>query len=516
MGKAVAYSRVSSNEQVLNNSLNHQRRSAEEVASRHGHSLVRYFSDEGISAKDVKRRPQLLLALAYVRENLGPGDVFIILDASRMARNLGDAAVIFDELRRCGVCIVTPNKVYEHDAESRLMWQLESMMADFDNEKKSEQSRERMARRVSDGRWLWRTSLGYVTGNEARPKDERSMVIQAAEAELVVRAFNAVARGESVHSVALSLMSERAWKERFPKHKVASAGKRLRTILADEKYVGRFRCKQTNGEIVKGDWEPIVSIELFDLVQARLGTRTYSPKDTEVDNFVLRRLLNCSICGRKYTSMKAKGGRYPYYICGNASHKREGIPMAEALRQVEVILAQYVIPEPLQASVIASIRDEVAAELQEVLLQKAALSKELRETNERIDRYVEHIVSGTGLSESRLTSMMHRSEERVAELQGRIDQLEVRDETYLNTCMRIAIELLSNPLETWKALSPKEQQAFGAAVFGPDELQVVGRSIQTSNTLKFPSQFANSNPDGDTWYAQRDLNPCCRRERAVS
>jgi len=70
---AVAYVRVSSEEQVTNNSLDTQERECRAYVKRQGWALAQMFRDEGQSAKTLNR-PALMELAGYCRKHKGELD----------------------------------------------------------------------------------------------------------------------------------------------------------------------------------------------------------------------------------------------------------------------------------------------------------------------------------------------------------------------------------------------------------------------------------------------------------
>jgi hypothetical protein len=81
-------------------------------------------------------------------------------------------------------------------------------------------------------------------------------------------------------------------------------------ILNNPFYTGLISIK-TTGECYPGRHEPLISMGLFNQVQARLAGKIRSTK--WVHDFTLRGLFHCSLCGRCLTGEMQKG--HAYYRC---------------------------------------------------------------------------------------------------------------------------------------------------------------------------------------------------------
>lgn len=87
--RAAGYIRVSDESQVETNSLEAQRREIARHCERQQYELVRFYSDEGVSAhtEQIERRPQLVALLEDASR--GQFDVVIVHTLDRWARNVG-------------------------------------------------------------------------------------------------------------------------------------------------------------------------------------------------------------------------------------------------------------------------------------------------------------------------------------------------------------------------------------------------------------------------------------------
>lgn len=97
MKKAIGYIRVSTDKQVKNGiSPEAQREKIEQWSSLNEHSLVKIYSDSGISGKKMDNRPGLREAI----EVLGEGDALVAYSMSRIARSVRDTLDISDMIAK--------------------------------------------------------------------------------------------------------------------------------------------------------------------------------------------------------------------------------------------------------------------------------------------------------------------------------------------------------------------------------------------------------------------------------
>jgi DNA invertase Pin-like site-specific DNA recombinase len=103
MTQAIAYIRVSSNGQVEGTGLDRQRESLEAFAKAAGYELVATYADEGVSGTvDGFDRP----GLADLANNVQEGQVIIVENADRIARDLLVGEVILGTFREHGIKVI--------------------------------------------------------------------------------------------------------------------------------------------------------------------------------------------------------------------------------------------------------------------------------------------------------------------------------------------------------------------------------------------------------------------------
>lgn len=99
--RLVAYCRVSTDKEEQLESLANQRDFFEKFAAKTGHTLVKIYSDEGISGKQMKNRKEFLQLLEDAKSDLF--DMVAVKDVSRFARNTVDFLTAIRELKALNI-----------------------------------------------------------------------------------------------------------------------------------------------------------------------------------------------------------------------------------------------------------------------------------------------------------------------------------------------------------------------------------------------------------------------------
>ncbi len=122
----------------------------------------------------------------------------------------------------------------------------------------------------------------------------------------------------------------------------------IQKTLKSSFYTGRFEYPEGSGIWCKGKHKPIVTQEVFDLVQERLAA--FAPRQPYTKEFDFTRMIKCGSCGSGVTAQEKfkhqKNGnshRYVYYNCGKVRDldcKEPYIREEELLNQLKAILDQ--------------------------------------------------------------------------------------------------------------------------------------------------------------------------------
>src|ERR1039458_9236548 len=341
VSKAYIYIRVSSEEQVSNNSLETQEKTCRDYCKRENIEVVQVFRDEGESAKTMKRTQLTMMLDSCVNaKKLGITHV-VILKSDRIARDLNDYSVIRAILDKNGITLVSPLEAFDESASGKLYGNILASFAQYDNDARSERTKMGMVEGLNQGQWMWRAPIGYRRG--LRPS-EPSLVIDEELKPLIEMAFVRVSQGCSKDSVLRELTSLGL---------LTYAGKKMtkqsfNALLKNPLYAGRVVSKTLKVDRV-GDFEPIVSEELFNSVQEQRKPRESIAKQRNLDNpdFPLRRWAQCGECLTPITGSWSTGRpkKYPYYHCRNKDCQKVSV-RKEHLETLFIELLEDLSVEP--------------------------------------------------------------------------------------------------------------------------------------------------------------------------
>ena len=173
-------------------------------------------------------------------------------------------------------------------------------MAQWDNDVRAERTVAGMREAISRGRWVWVAPLGYVaTRDRFNPACNRTR--KCDNPDQGIRAL----RERRDPSEVLDSITAVGLKARNGKPLTPQS---LHNLLKNPIYTGRIKATSLNLEQL-GDFEPLVSEEVFRQVQHRLRAKGEPAEQRRRDHpqFPLRRFVRCGNCGTPLTGSPVAG-----------------------------------------------------------------------------------------------------------------------------------------------------------------------------------------------------------------
>jgi site-specific DNA recombinase len=368
------YTRKSTEEddrQIL--SLDAQERECRTYASRHSITI-----DELIREAHSARKPGRPVFSAMLQKierlrNKGVPVRILCHKPDRLLRNLGDYARISD-LMDAGVQCEFVTGSYPNNAQGKMAFGINVIFAKYYVDNLSEEVKKGMRQKIERGEWPGPAPLGYrnVAGKIAIDPDT---------APLIRRAFALYATGEySLDRLAQQLAQEGLQGRRL--HRPITRHILHEYILTHPFHCGLLRYQ---GELYPGTHEPLVSVSLFERVQAVLQGRAHPRRQRLL--FRYRGLLQCANCAAAIIGdrKRKRTKTYVYYRC---SHHRgpcqEGYIREEAL---EAAIAQRVAQSLTLPAWVVQQLNELAEELAQdagPTEERARAEQRLREVERRL------------------------------------------------------------------------------------------------------------------------------------
>lgn len=242
---------------------------------------------------------------------------------SRLSRNPVDAAALVYELDRGNLlAIYTPGRTYRNTPEDKMMLSIELAIAKKNNDDLAYQVKEGFSQKRARGQYPGPAPIGYQ--NAIVKAGERNIIPHPEDAAKVQHLFNEAASGKYTLQDLWEMAYEIGLKSRSGNRLSKNT---LNDLLQRKVYAGIF--KYGGEEWVKGTYEPLISMDLFDQVQVAMGwAHPIKRAHTAKRNYPYKGVLTCEHCGfniTAYTKAKklASGGtgEYVYYVCTHKSRK---------------------------------------------------------------------------------------------------------------------------------------------------------------------------------------------------
>lgn len=361
--RCAVYTRVSTDERLDQsfNSLDAQREAGHAyVASQRAEGWLPVaddYDDGGYSGGNVERPALKRLLDDIMADEI---DIVVVYKIDRLTRSLMDFARLIELFEHHKVSFVSVTQQFNTTTSmGRLMLNILLSFAQFEREVTGERIRDKIAASKRKGIWMG----GYVPlGYEVK---ERKLLVVENDAETVRRIFQRFVELRSVTDLSRELVAEgittkpTRLKDGGTRNGTPMDKKYLSKMLRNPIYVGEIRHKGTS---YAGQHEPIISRQLWDLVQEILAEDAYTRMgvtQTRGKTDALLRGLLYDMNGVKYHvtfSTKASGKRYRYYIpkldkrYGYRTSATGAIP-ADQIEEVVVNLVLQALqsPESMQA-----------------------------------------------------------------------------------------------------------------------------------------------------------------------
>lgn len=288
--RVVGYIRVSDESQVDGYSLDAQRKEITRWCDRHGHELVGFYADEGVSAytDKVSKRPQMTRLLEDAK--CRTFDIAVVHTLDRWARNGGVQRQTLQQLGECGVGFASVMEDFDFTTPSgRLLLTTMGGVAEFFSDQLGLHVRKAHKQRAELGLQVGSPPFGYS-------KVESSKVPQVDQREslAIKEAFQRRAEGKSYGDIG-TWINTQGFRTREDHSFTAHA---VKDLLNSHYYCGYIKHIEVE---YKGQHDAIIPEELFQRVQARRLRReivrsVHGPKG------LLQGMVACSHCRNRLQS----------------------------------------------------------------------------------------------------------------------------------------------------------------------------------------------------------------------
>lgn len=274
-----------------------------------------FIEDEGISGKLASKRNEFQSMIGYAKSKEHPFNSIVVWKFSRFARNQEESIVYKSLLRKNNVNVISVSEDITQGPFGGLIERVIEWMDEYYIINLSGEVKRGMTEAATEGKHQSVAPFGYRwVGN----KKNRQLVIEQSEADIVKLIYNKFIKDEMTMMDLARYINSLGFKT---KRGGLFENRTINYILLNPIYKGYSRWtpngkltrdemyENTRSIIEKGDWEPIISEELWELANKKLDKYRTHRKPHQMDSSNpwdwLKGLVRCS-CGKTFIRTDGK------------------------------------------------------------------------------------------------------------------------------------------------------------------------------------------------------------------
>ena len=468
--------------------------------------------DEFRSGKDLNR-PGMQQILGDIESGCPSFDTLVVWQLDRLSRNLADAAPLFERLRDAGLGFVSIRQSYLSATGAMARFNLTQTIAiaQLEREMTSERISAKMHWIAQSGKVPW----GIVPFGYRRRTDVKNTVeVVPEEAEVVRRLFAAYLSGSERGDLSELKRIQQEHRDRI------GDAKQIYRLLRNRFYVGEI---SYNGEVFRGEHDPIVEREVFNLVQSQLPGKKYhrARPGRRKYPYLLSGLVRCCCDPARHmrpASVKKKDKRYFYYKCTDSgcgcaiNAEKLDAAVLDALRRVatdpEYIRECYDVQQRRIVEMKHQQQPRIAAARKELDAAEAALkhvddmfmSGLISAANK--DYWNEKLVAARG----RVEQAKHEHDDLVAELEPLENQQKLSAVIKSLSAWAEALTDAADDVALKRNLIEAMVYRVRCVDHGKFEIDLALDTVSGKNKIGIASD-AEVMPNDGEWWSRRESNP---------
>jgi site-specific DNA recombinase len=456
--KIACYLRVSTTEQSEEGySISAQKNRLEAFCTSQGWKVVRWYVDEGISAKDTNR-PELQRMLNGVRKKAF--DVVLVYRLDRLTRSVLDLYSLLQELEKHDVKFKSATEVYDTTtATGRLFLTLIASLAQWERENLGERVSFGMEEKAKQGKWTVSTPpYGYKKNGEL-------LEIIESEAIVIRRIFDMYLSGQyGARKIALELN-----KDGIKMRGSDFSDTRIRYFLANPIYIGTMRYNYTTNTEhyfeVENVAPPIIEEEDFLKAQQIVENRKRIHPRSATSKHIFSGVLFCGRCGKRMTggtsNTSYKGKKYSNrnYTCNDRINWKRCDQPAMSERYIEDRFVNYLRSFESDEERNKALEDET--EVKDHTKEIEAIHDELAKIEKRKSKW-QYAWVNEMISDSDFGTRMKEEEKKEKMLLVELEAFKEKDNHSVDISIPQIFEDITN---SWEYLTVEEKKNFVQTFF---------------------------------------------------
>ncbi len=437
MSNAIIYTRVSTKNQAEEGySLAGQEKDCKIFAEMNNYSVSKVFVEKGESAK-TQDRTELQNLMKFCVANKKNIDAIIIWKIDRLTRDVKDFYNLQDFFAKLNIKVLFARENNGDSAGDKLTRNLMGVLAQYENDQKSERVTNGMKTAFLQGHWMWKAPIGYLMKNGNVEPDPKT-------AHHIKKIFKLFSTGLYQQTQIIKIMADDGLKINT---------NRLCRLLKNPIYSGYIYKKEWSEEPIRGIFEPLISEAEFKKVQDILNGKkpvitAYKRNNPE---FPLRQFITCPNCNQPLTGSKSKGRkeRYAYYHCHHKDCCINFRIRKERLEDAFVDYLKFIKPEQNLLNLFeATVKDVYKEKLSVRLNSQKRVQDKLIELKNKKSKLIDFRLDGT-ISEEDYRFKTEQLAEDIQEQEFRLRKInEIHYD--LTKCLKYACKAVSNIDTLWK------------------------------------------------------------------
>ena len=304
------YPRVSTEDQSrFGHSLDEQECKLKQLCEFKGYEIYKIYREEGVSAKNTNR-PKFQEMIEDMKN--GKINKIIVYKLDRLTRSIQDLEVICSMLEEynCELESVA-EEINTGNANGKFFIRMLTILAQLEIERTSERTKFGLVGAIKKGHIPSRAPLGYK-------REDKKLVINHIEEEVVRRIFNMYLEGKSVCSICQTFNEENVLNRHW-------ATTTVDKLLSNQIYIGNMeynKRKKENIQLFENVVPAIIDKTTFAMVKKRKekNLKNYKRKRT----YIFMQKIYCPRCHKIMggeSSTSHTGDKHIYYKCNNCKKR---------------------------------------------------------------------------------------------------------------------------------------------------------------------------------------------------
>lgn len=399
------------------------------------YNISKVFVEKGESTK-TQDRTELQNLMKFCVANKKNIDAIIIWKIDRLTRDVKDFYNLQDFFAKLNIKVLFTRENNGDSAGDKLTRNLMGVLAQYENDQKSERVTAGMKQAFLTGHWLWRAPIGYIMKNGNIEPDPKT-------AHHVKKIFKLFSTGMYEQTQLIKIIEADGIKINT---------NRMCRLLRNPLYMGYMHKNTWAEEPIRGIFEPLISEEEFKKVQDILNGKkpvitAYKRNNPE---FPLRQFITCPNCNQPLTGSKSKGRRerYAYYHCHHKDCCINFRIRKEKLEKIFVDYLKFIKPERNLLNLFeATVKDVYNEKLSVRLNSQKQVQDKLVELKNRKSKLIDFRIDGT-ISEDDYKFKTEQLAEEIQEHEFRLREIDEIDND-LCKCLKYACKIIENIDTLW-------------------------------------------------------------------